>query len=130
MKEQTVEDIELQQLTTEDERRLYLLLKDVYDSSLLAATVRKAFTENPQMTISQLLPVVTQWLSKPAVKETTMQNVGKEKTRSIKADVWDQLPFDDLRYIKSQHKHAADVHVELKLKGMLLELKSVLARAS
>lgn len=34
MKEQTVEETALQQLATEDERRIYLLLKDVYDSIL------------------------------------------------------------------------------------------------
>ena len=130
MKEQTAEDTALQQLATEDERRIYLLLKDVYDSPLLVATIRKAFTENPQLTISQLLPVVTQWLSQPAVKDATMPNVSQEKSTVIKADAWEQLPFDDLRYIKSQHKQAVDVHAELKSKGMLLDLKSVLARAS
>ena len=130
MKEQTAEETALQQLATEDERRIYLLLKDVYDSPLLVATIRKAFTENPQLTISQLLPVVTQWLSQPAVKDATMPNVSQEKSTVIKADAWEQLPFDDLRYIKSQHKQAVDVHVELKSKGILLDLKSVLARAS
>jgi hypothetical protein len=130
MKEQTAEETALQQLATEDERRIYLLLKDVYDSPLLVATIRKAFTENPQLTISQLLPVVTQWLSQPAVKDATMPNVSQEKSTVIKADAWEQLPFDDLRYIKSQHKQAVDVHAELKSKGMLLDLKSVLARAS
>lgn len=130
MKEKTAEDIALQQLATEDERRLYLLLKDVYDSTLLVATVRKAFTANPNMTINQLLPVVTQWLSTPVIEEVTMQNSDKEKSRAIKTEAWEQLPFDDLRYINSQHKNPSDMYAELKLKGMLLDLKSVLARAS
>lgn len=130
MKEQTEEHIALQQLVTEDERRIYLLLKDVYDSSLLVATIRKAFTESPQLTISQLLPVITQWLSQNTVKDAAMPNLSQEKSIAIKTDAWEQLPFDDLRYIKSQHKRAVDVHAELKSKGILLDLKSVLPRAS
>lgn len=130
MKEQTEEHIALRQLATEDERRIYLLLKDVYNSSLLVATIRKVFTENSQLTISQLLPVITQWLSQNTVKDAAMPNLSQEKSITIKADVWEQLPFDDLRYIKSQHKRAVDVHAELKSKGILLDLKSVLPRAS
>ena len=96
----------------------------------LSVVVRKAFTANPNMTINQLLPVVTQWLSTPVIEEVTMQNSDKEKSRAIKTEAWEQLPFDDLRYINSQHKNPSDMYAELKLKGMLLDLKSVLARAS
>ena len=104
-----------------------------YISNLL---LKKRITEsfngnlNPNMTINQLLPVVTQWLSTPVIEEVTMQNSDKEKSRAIKTEAWEQLPFDDLRYINSQHKNPSDMYAELKLKGMLLDLKSVLARAS
>jgi len=127
MKDQTQEDLALQQLAAENERRLYMLLKDVYDSSLLIATVRKAFSENPQMTMSQLLPVVTQWMTDPAANEATMQGTKKEKPKQIKTNTWDQLGFDDIRYIKSQHTNAANLHTELMAKGMLFDLKSMLA---
>lgn len=126
MREQTAEDAALQQLATENERRLYMLLKDIYDSSLLVATVRKVFGENPQMTMEQSLSVVTQWMTKSCPDEGTIQATQKEKLSPIKANTWDQLAFEDLRYIKSQHKHAVDVHTELMSKGMLFDLKSIL----
>lgn len=129
MKEKTTEEKALQQLATEDERRLYLLLKDVYDSSLLVPTVRKAFAENPQLTMVQLLPIVSNWMSSVGDSDTSVKGQSlkvREKSTIIKPNCWDELPLGDLRFIKSQCKNATDVHAALNKQGMLLDLTSVL----
>ena len=129
IKEKTTEEKALQQLATEDERRLYLLLKDVYDSNLLVPTVRKAFAENPQLTMVQLLPIVSNWMSSGANSNTSMKgksSKNKEKSTVIKPNSWDELPSDDLRFIKSQCKNSTDVHTALNKQGMLLDLTTVL----
>ncbi|MDZ7903925.1 MAG: hypothetical protein U5L01_15970 [Rheinheimera sp.] len=129
IKEQTVEEKALQQLATEDEKRLYLLLKDVYNSSLLVPTVRKAFAENPQLTMVQLLPIVSNWMSSgddsdPSVMGKPQKT--REKTTVIKPNLWDELQLEDLRFIKSQCKNATDIHAALKKQGVLLDLTAVL----
>lgn len=129
MKEKTTEEKALQQLATEDERRLYLLLKDVYDSSLLVPTVRKAFAENPQLTMVQLLPIVSNWMSSVGDSDTSVKGQSlkaREKSTIIKPNCWDELPLGDLRFIKSQCKNATDVHAALNKQGILLDLTSVL----
>ncbi|MCO7021487.1 AAA family ATPase, partial [Vibrio paracholerae] len=50
----------------------------------------------------------------------------KEKSTVIKPNSWDELPSDDLRFIKSQCKNSTDVHTALNKQGMLLDLSSVL----
>lgn len=129
IKEQTVEEKALQQLATEDEKRLYLLLKDVYNSSLLVPTVRKAFAENPQLNMVQLLPIVSNWMasgddSDPSVMGKPQKT--REKTTVIKPNLWDELQLEDLRFIKSQCKNATDIHAALKKQGVLLDLTAVL----
>ena len=64
IQEQTPEEKALQELDTEDQRHLYLMLKEDYDSSLLAPTIKKAFSQNPTMTRQKLLPIILQWLAK------------------------------------------------------------------
>lgn len=129
MKEKTTEEKALQQLATEDERRLYLLLKDMYDSSLLVPTVRKAFAENPQLSMIQVLPIVSNWMSSVGDSDTSAKGQSlkaREKSTIIKPNCWDELPFGDLRFIKSQCNNATDVHTALNKQGMLLDLTSVL----
>jgi hypothetical protein len=130
IKGQTSEEAALQQLHSEDERRLYLMLKDDYDSSLLVATVRKAFVENPTLTRIELLPIIVNWLSASNINTLIEPRNTKNRSKVIKADSWDQLNQDDLRYIKSQHVKVKELHTALKVKGVLLELKSFLPLAS
>ena len=130
MKEQSTEEIALQQLATDDERRIYLMLKDDYDSTLLVATVRKAFAENPKLTRPQLLPVILNWLSASTTEELPAPDVRKVRNKVVKVDVWDELDRDDLRYIKSQYLLEKDLHSALKSKGLLLDLNSFLEKVS
>lgn len=130
MKEQSTEEIALQQLATDDERRIYLMLKDDYDSTLLVATVRKAFAENPKLTRPQLLPVILNWLSASTTDELPAPDVRKVRNKVVKIDVWDELDQDDLRYIKSQYLPEKDLHFALKSKGLLLDLNSFLEKVS
>jgi hypothetical protein len=133
IKEQTAEEKALQQLATEDERRLYLLLANVYDSSLLLPTVRKVFKENPGTTMADLLPIVSQWLSSYADSNNSLNGKcsnTKEKVAVIKPNNWDELALEDLRFIKSQCKSATEVHATLREQGIVLDLASVLNLAS
>src|SRR5690625_6934722 len=69
IQEQTPEEKALQELDTEDQRHLYLMLKEDYDSSLLIPTIKKAFSQNPTMTRQKLLPLVLQWRSEEHTSE-------------------------------------------------------------
>lgn len=131
IKEQTVDEQALQQLATEHERRLYIWLKDAYPSSLLVPTVKRVFRENPQLTLTQLLPLVTQWMlddenNSSLEKPKPSSNQQTRKNTTIKSADWDELDRDDLRFIRSQSKTAKEVHSAIKEKGMLLDLKAFL----
>lgn len=121
MKVETPEELALKQLATDDERRIYLMLKDDYDSSLLVATVRKAFAENPKLTRPQLLPVILNWLSDAGNSATA--EPPKIRVKNAKPDQWDTLDWDDLRYISSQQQSTAAMHSTLGAKGLLFDLK-------
>ena len=49
MKEQSTEEVALQQLATDDERRIYLMLKDDYDSTLLVTHSVKHLPKIPNL---------------------------------------------------------------------------------
>lgn len=127
IKEKTPEEVALAQLPTDDERRVYMMLKDDYESSLLVATVRKVFIDNPKLTRPQLLPLILKWLSDAHAKPATETRV---YSKIIKIDGWDELEKDDLRFIKSQCSSEKELHSTLKSTGVLLSLKTLLAKAN
>jgi hypothetical protein len=130
MTDRTPEELVLNDLATDDERRIYLMLKDDYDSKLLFATVRKAFSENPTLTRQRLLPIILNWLAEeiqPVSEKTKKNRLG---AKVVKFENWDSLPNDDLRFIKSQQVSAKAVHNALKNTGMLLDLREYFGKAS
>lgn len=48
--QQTPEEFAYQQLRTDEERRVYMALKDGFDSTLLAPVIRQLFDLNPDLT--------------------------------------------------------------------------------
>ena len=48
--QQTPEEFAYQQLRTDEERRVYMALKDEFDSTLLAPVIRQLFDQNPELT--------------------------------------------------------------------------------
>ncbi len=79
IQEQTPEEKALQELDTEDQRHLYLMLKEDYDSSLLIPTIKKAFSQNPTMTRQKLLPLVLQWLMEGETVVSELEKPSKSK---------------------------------------------------
>lgn len=60
----TPEELAYQQLKTSEERRVYMALKDEFDSTLLAPVIRQLFDQNPNLTWMNLLPMVHDQLEK------------------------------------------------------------------
>ena len=121
--EQTAEDKALRELETEDQRHLYLMLKDDYDSDLLVPTIQKAFNQNPSMTRQKLLPIISQWLTDDApIKSAPKQKTTNKTAVILKSDAWDSLPDTDLRYLYSQHSSNQSMHTQLKEKGIIVEM--------
>lgn len=127
IKEKTPEELALEKLATEDERRFYLLLKDDYDSSLLVTTIRRAFTDNPSLGRPQLFPIIINWLSSDP--QDTQTKTISEKKAKLSHRQWDTLEIDDLRYVKSQHTHAIDFYNQLKSDGTILDLNAFIRQA-
>ena len=133
IQEQTPEEKALQELDTEDQRHLYLMLKEDYDSSLLAPTIKKAFSQNPTMTRQKLLPLVLQWLMQGEAEVPELEKPSKSKKASaikgVKPSDWDSLPDTDLRYIYSQRQPEKTMHERLKEKGVVVDMASLFKQA-
>ena len=133
IQEQTPEEKALQELDTEDQRHLYLMLKEDYDSSLLIPTIKKAFSQNPTMTRQKLLPLVLQWLMEGETVVSELEKPSKSKKVSaikvVKPSDWDSLPDTDLRYIYSQRQPEKTMHERLKGKGVIVDMASLFKQA-
>ena len=133
IQEQTPEEKALQELDTEDQRHLYLMLKEDYDSSLLAPTIKKAFSQNPTMTRQKLLPIILQWLAKDETVALAIEKPSKSKKvsaiKGVKPSDWDSLPDTDLRYVYSQRQPEKTMHERLKEKGVVVDMASLFKQA-
>ncbi|MGK6693197.1 AAA family ATPase [Proteus mirabilis] len=120
IQEQTPEEKALQELDTEDQRHLYLMLKEDYDSSLLIPTIKKAFSQNPTMTRQKLLPLVLQWLMEGETVVSELEKPSKSKKVSaikvVKPSDWDSLPDTDLLLISIHNANLKTMHERLKEK--------------
>ena len=102
--QQTPEEFAYQQLRTDEERRVYMALKDEFDSTLLAPVIRQLFDQNPELTWIGLLPMVNDQLTKSEQlqpKKEAKPNKGA-RASSIKRAQWHTLDSDDLRFVYSQ----------------------------
>ncbi|CAI2051474.1 Transposon Tn7 transposition protein tnsC [Serratia fonticola] len=127
IREKTPEELALEKLATEDERRFYLLLKDDYDSSLLIATIRRAFTANPSLSRQQLFPIIINWLTSEPL-DTQKKSISEMKVK-LSQQQWDTLEIDDLRHVKSQHTDVIDFYNRLKSDGTILNLKALIKQS-
>jgi len=80
--------------------RLHNMLVDMgYESDLLKPLIERAFEENPDLQIKDLMPIILNWYqfteqSPPAKKQ--------QKPKSIKVKDWHTLDSDDFRFMHSQ----------------------------
>jgi len=130
--QQTPEEFAYQQLRSEEERRVYMALKDDFDSTLLAPVIRQIFDQNPDLTWISLLPVIHTHLSSPenAVPKQKVKPRKGIRASSIKQAQWHTLDNDDLRFVHSQSDADSDMHSAMSKSGLILDIQSLLKEVS
>ena len=129
--QQTPEEFAYQQLRTDEERRVYMALKDEFDSTLLAPVIRQLFDQNPELTWIGLLPMVNDQLTKSEQlqpKKEAKHNKG-ERASSIKRAQWHTLDSDDLRFVYSQSDSDTEMYSAMSKSGLVLNIQSLLEKA-
>lgn len=80
--------------------RLHTMLVDMgYESELLEPLIQRAFEENPNLKMKDLMPIILNWYQ---TAEKTPSVKSKRKTKSIKPLEWHTLDSGDLRFMHSQ----------------------------
>lgn len=130
--QQTPEEFAYQQLRSEEERRVYMALKDDFDSTLLAPVIRQIFDQNPDLTWISLLPLIHTYLSSPehAVPKQEAKLHKGNRASSIKQAEWHTLDSDDLRFVHSQSDADSDMHSAMSKSGLVLDIQSLLEEVS
>ena len=129
--QQTPEEFAYQQLRTDEERRVYMALKDEFDSTLLATVIRQLFDQNPELTWIGLLPMVNDQLTKSEQlqpKKEAKPNKGA-RASSIKRAQWHTLDSDDLRFVYSQSDSDTEMYSAMSKSGLVLNIQSLLEKA-
>ena len=129
--QQTPEEFAYQQLRTDEERRVYMALKDEFDSTLLAPVIRQLFNQNPELTWIGLLPMVNDQLTKSEQlqpKKEAKPNKGA-RASSIKRAQWHTLDSDDLRFVYSQSDSDTEMYSAMSKSGLVLNIQSLLEKA-
>ena len=129
--QQTPEEFAYQQLRTDEERRVYMALKDEFDSTLLAPVIRQLFDQNPELTWIGLLPMVNDQLTKSEQlqpKKEAKPNKGA-RASSIKRAQWHTLDSDDLRFVYSQSDSDTEMFSAMSKSGLVLNIQSLLEKA-
>ena len=119
--QQTPEEFAYQQLRTDEERRVYMALKDEFDSTLLAPVIRQLFDQNPELTWIGLLPMVNDQLTKSEQlqpKKEAKPNKGA-RASSIKRAQWHTLDSDDLRFVYSQSDSDTEMNSAMSKSGLV-----------
>ncbi len=103
-------DKTLNSFATEDEKRVFMTLKDAYPTTFLAETIRQVFDEKPELTFQELMPEVilllqdakpgsggyeTNTADGPNPSKKTRPQTAK---RGLKMSDWALLDSDDFRY--------------------------------
>jgi len=129
--QETPATLAMKELPTEDEQRIYMMLQEDYDSTLLVKTIRNVFSQNPQLTRQQLLPIILKWLMTPVADVDTPPEIAKPKkqTSIIKSKDWDRLKPDSLRYMYSQNSDPTEIYNEMVKAGYILKLSDILQQA-
>jgi len=129
--QQTPEEFAYQKLRTEEERRVYMALKDDFDSTLLAPVIRQLFDQNLGLTWISLLPLVHEYLTsseQPILKEETKPRKAGNRALSIKQAQWHTLDSDDLRFIHSQSDSDSEMYSGMSKSGLILDIQSLLEK--
>lgn len=127
---ETPETLALKELATEDEQRIYVMLQEDYDSILLVKTIRNAFSQHPQLTRQQLLPIILEWLTEPPKEPDVTAKIEQSHNRPkiIKSKNWGDLGADSLRYMYSQNSEPTEIYNQMNKAGYILKLNDILQK--
>jgi hypothetical protein len=111
----------------EQAERLHNLLVGMdCESDLIAPLVSRVFSEYPQLSVRELMPIVLEWYKTPDIHASPV----KKKAVKIKVLDWHTLDSDDLRFKFSQSDKNSSVYQGLKQSKMIFDVDAWLGVAS
>lgn len=120
--------IEEQQETSENyngneqaQRLHHLLIATGCTEAQVIPHIKKAFLEYPSMTILELMPIISKWLSE--TKEAPNPTNALNKQVKIKIKEWDTLPSDDLRFRFSQKDKNTNFYDVLQTSDLIFDIQ-------
>lgn len=100
---------------------LMLQLDENYDKEILIPLVKKVFKELPNMSFSEMLPIMIDWYSEEVKKLLTKTTSTQKK---VKRKGWFDLESEDLRYLFDLcEKEQMDFHENAGRRGLLFNLE-------
>ncbi|TDF36697.1 AAA family ATPase [Alteromonadaceae bacterium M269] len=121
--QKTPDTLAYEQLRTGEEKRVYMALKEEFDSSLLAPMIVQLFDEYPTLSWVELMPVVHEHLMSAQMKKSDQKtNSTRTQKGNIKLKEWNTLSSNDLRFVFSQCESADEFHNKLIKSGVVLNI--------
>lgn len=118
------EDQALKQLSNDDQRRVYLMLKDEFPSDSIIFAIQKIVALKPQISRQQLLAAIVQAMetdNTPSQAPAT-----KKKKQRISLKQWNELADTDLRHIFSMNPTSSEsIYTQLDRQGLILQMSDV-----
>jgi hypothetical protein len=120
------EDRALKQLSNDDQRRVYLMLKDEFPSDSIIFAIQQIVALKPQISRQQLLADIIQTME---IDNTTSQiPVTKKKNQRISLKHWNELEDIDLRHIFSMNQtNSENIYTQLDHHGLILQMSDLLS---
>lgn len=140
MSNQSELDKTLASFSSEDEKRLFMMLKEAYPTNLLADTIRQLFDENPKLSFRDLLPKVVSLLDQapspaktsaitPAkTRSSSSKSQGTKKAERLKVAEWEVLDTEDLRYRFFKADRGQEFYQALDDAGSLFDSEIIMAQ--
>lgn len=140
MSNQSELDKTLASFSSEDEKRLFMMLKEAYPTNLLADTIRQLFDENPKLSFRDLLPKVVSLLDQapspaktsaitPAkTRSSSSKSQGTKKAELINVAEWEVLDTEDLRYRFFKADRGQEFYQALDDAGSLFDSEIIMAQ--
>lgn len=120
------EDQALKQLSNDDQRRVYLMLKDEFPSDSIIFAIQKIVALKPQISRQQLLAAIVQAMetdNTPSQAPAT-----KKKKQRISLKQWNELADTDLRHIFSMNPTSSEsIYTQLDRQGLILQMSDLLS---
>jgi hypothetical protein len=124
IQDKTSDDLALEKLSFDNEKRIYMMLKDDYESGLLVDVIQDVCKSYSELSRQQHLKIIVNQLSKTDESGSiSILDSNQKKNKIIKVEDWHTLPHDDLRYLYSKYKTADKIYAAMKEIGLVFDLK-------